>query len=129
MATETRLRSRTYAGGRDLNIPLALASGVALVFLGVAGVLMPGFRLAIGPDGFPLTMLHNLLPVAAGAVLVAAGILGARQARFANRAVGVGYVAFLLIGPAVTGTPPVALDVIHLALGVVLVAVGFRGRP
>ncbi|HEX8343938.1 MAG TPA: hypothetical protein VF657_04230 [Actinoplanes sp.] len=123
MATQTR------SGERQLNSPVAFASGTAFVLLGLAGLLLPVSGPAIGPDGFQATMLHNALHVAAGAALVAAGILGARQATLANTAVGVASLALVVIGPSATGSgaTPAALNLLHVVLGLALTAAGLCG--
>jgi hypothetical protein len=68
--------------------------------------------------------------VAAGAGLVAAGILGSRQAKIANTVVGAGYLALFLIGLFIvdTGANVIALNgadnALHLVLGLALIALG-----
>ena len=131
----TQARSGTEAKGRRLNSPVALTAGAVFALLGLAGFLSGG-GYAAGPDGgsvlgaVRVAMLPDVVHVAVGAALVAAGILGARQARFANTAVGIAYAATVLIGP-VAAAGLVALNgadhAPHLALGLALTAVGLRG--
>jgi hypothetical protein len=128
----TQTRSGPAVGERRLNSPVALASGAVFVLLGLAGFLMPASGYAAGPDGFQLTMLLNVLHVAVGAALVAAGILGARQATLVNTAVGVASITLVVVGLSVTGTgtTPTGIDLPHLVLGLALTAVGLCGdRP
>ena len=130
----TQARSGTEAKGRRLNSPVALTAGAVFALLGLAGFLSGG-GYGPGPDGDSpfgaarLAMLPDVLHVAVGAALVAAGILGARPARCANLTVGIAYVAAVLIGP-LTGADLIvdgANHALHLGLGVALTAVGLRG--
>lgn len=123
-------------GGRAVNSPVAFASGTVLVILGIGGFFVAGNHHAVGADGGELlgflrvNMLHNGVHLATGAALIAAAILGSRQARLTNTVVGVGYLLLCLVGLTVVGTTANLLalngadNALHLALGLAQTAVG-----
>ena len=136
MVTHMHMHRDAVAGERRLNSPVAFAFGAVFVILGVTGFFVAGSHPMVGPDGGQLlgvlqvNMLHNAVHLSAGAVLVAAGILGTRQARIANTAVGLGFLALFVVGVAVVDTAADVLalnsadNALHLALGAALTAVG-----
>jgi hypothetical protein len=134
MVTHTDVEAR--AGRLRLNGPIALGFGATFVIIGLAGFFVSGSHDAVGADGgelfdlFQVNVLHNIVHVAVGAVLVAAGILGGRPAKATNIVVGAGYLVLFAVGLVVVGTGAnlIALNgadnVLHLVLGIVLAAVG-----
>jgi hypothetical protein len=132
----TQARVEAAAGRLRLNGPVAFGFGAVFVIVGLAGFFVSGSHHAVGADGgkllglFQVNVLHNVVHVAAGAGLVAAGILGSRQAKIANTVVGAGYLALFLIGLFIvdTGANVIALNgadnAVHLVLGLALIAVG-----
>lgn len=129
------------AGERRLNSPVAFASGAVLVIIGITGFLAAGNLHPVTADAdllgvLPVGMLRNGVHLGAGAGLIAAGILGVRQARLANLVIGVGSLLLCLLGLAVIGTTANLLaltgadNALHLALGLALTAVGLvADRP
>lgn len=130
------------AGERRLNSPVAFASGAVFVVLGISGFLAAGSHHPVGAGAMellgilPVDMVRNIVHLGAGAALIAAGILGARQARLANTVVGVGSLLLCLVGLAVVGTTANVLalngadNAVHLVFGLTLTAVGLGGsRP
>jgi hypothetical protein len=119
-----------------LNGLVAFASGAVFVLLGLAGFFVSGSHHAVGADGaelfglFRVNVLHNVVHVAVGAGLVAAGILGGRPAKAANIGFGIAYLTLFVVGLAVIGTDAniIALNgadnALHLVLGLALVAIG-----
>jgi hypothetical protein len=79
---------------------------------------------------FQVNVLHNVVHIAVGAALIAAAIVGSRQARLANTVVGVSYLVLFVAGLVLIGTSAniIALNgadnVLHLVLGLALTAVG-----
>jgi hypothetical protein len=134
MVTHTQLEAR--AGRLRLNGPVALGLGAVFVILGLSGFFVSGSHHAVGADGgelfglFRVNVLHNIVHVSVGAGLVAAGILGGRPAKIANRTFGFGYLALFAAGLFVAGTRAdlIALNAadnaLHLVLGLVLISVG-----
>jgi hypothetical protein len=134
MVTHTQLEAR--AGRLRLNGPVALGLGAVFVVVGLAGFFVSGSHHPVSADGgelfglFRVNVLHNIVHVAVGAGLVAAGILGGRPAKVANRTFGFGYLALFVAGLFVAGTGMdlIALNgadnALHLLLGMVLVTVG-----
>jgi hypothetical protein len=134
MVTHTEVEAR--AGRLRLNTPAALGFGAVFVIVGLAGFFVSGSHDAVGTNGgdlfglFRVNVLHNLVHVALGAVLVAAGILGGRPAKVVNTLVGSGYLLLFGVGLVVAGTGANVLalngadHVLHLVLGLVLAAVG-----
>jgi hypothetical protein len=134
MVTHTQFEAR--AGRLRLNGPVALGLGVVLVIVGLAGFFVSGSHHAVGADGgellglFRVNVAHNIVHVAVGAGLVAAGILGGRPAKVVNRTVGLGYLALSAVGLFTAGTDVDLLalngadNALHLVLGLVLVSVG-----
>ena len=132
----THTHSDAVAGERNVNTPVAFAFGAVFVLLGVTGCLVAGSHHVVGPQGsellgvFQVNILLNVVHLGSGTALVAAGILGTRQARLANTAVGLGFLALFVIGLAVIGTAANFLalnsadNALHLALGAALTAVG-----
>jgi hypothetical protein len=128
--------SRTIAG-RSVNGVVALAFGAVFVVVGLAGFLVSGAHPAVGTDGgallglFQVNVLHNVVHLAIGGVMIAAGLRGDGPARTVNRAVGVLYLVLFVAGLLIVGTSLnlVALNmndnILHLVLGVALVGVGF----
>lgn len=120
------MRYHAVAGG-STNSCTAFAGGAVFVILGIAGFLTSAERDAAG--GLRADMLVAVVHLAAGAALVAAGILGHRQAKHANVVVGAGCLLLFLMGLAVTGTAgniaglTGADNALHLACGVALTAV------
>jgi hypothetical protein len=128
--------SDAIAGERSANSPVAVGAGALLVVIGVAGFFVAGTHPMVGPGGGQLfgalqvNMLHTVVHLGSGAALVAAAILGARQARLANTVTGTGYLLLCLFGVLFAGSPidPLALNgadnALHLLLGVALVIAG-----
>lgn len=114
----------------------AFASGAVFVVAGLSGFLVSGGHQAAGPDGglllnlFQVNVLHNMLHIVAGAVLIAAAIVGSRPAKAANTGVGLLYLALFAGGLFLLGSGAnlIALNgadnVLHLGLGAALSAVG-----
>ena len=144
MVTQMRVEAR--AGRLRLNGPVAFGAGALFVIIGLAGFLVSGSHEPVGAEGgelfglFRVNVLHNIVHVAMGAGLVAAGIVGSRSAKVANTIAGVGYLVLFVAGLFVAGTGAdlIALNgadnVLHLVLGTALVAVGLgtdreRRRP
>ncbi|MGH3683337.1 MAG: DUF4383 domain-containing protein [Natronosporangium sp.] len=131
-----RDRAGTTAGGVRLNQLTAAVIGAVLVLVGLAGFFVSSDHDAIGQDGgellglFQVNVLHNLVHLAVGAVMVAAAILGRWAAKTVNLAIGLVYVLLFVIGLFIidTGGNIIALNsadnVLHAALGVVLIGVG-----
>jgi hypothetical protein len=127
--------SKALAGQR-WNTPVALGAGAVFVVLGLAGFLVSGGHHAAGSEGgqllgvFQVNLLHNVVHITVGAVMVAAGIVGTRQARTANTTIGVIYLALFVAGLFLLDTAANILalngadNVLHLVLGLVLTAVG-----
>jgi hypothetical protein len=127
--------TRTVAGHR-LNSLAAFAFGAVFVLVGLAGFVVSGGHHPVGADGgellglFQVNVLHNVVHIAVGAVLVAAAIVGSRQARLANTVFGVTYLVLFVAGLVLIGTSAnvIALNgadnVLHLVLGLALTAVG-----
>jgi hypothetical protein len=136
MATQTQ--TGVVTRGHRLNSVVAFVAGGTFVLLGLAGFLVAGGHRAVGESGgvlfglFQVNMLHNVVHIAAGAALVAAGIVGAREAKFANCVLGVGCLALVAVGLAVIGTRANVLalnpadNALHLGLGLTLALAGFR---
>ena len=132
MVTHTEVEAR--AGRLRLNTPAALGFGAVFVIIGLAGFFVSGSHDAVGTNGgellglFRVNVLHNLVHVALGAVLVAAGILGGRPAKVVNTVVGGGYLLLFAVGLAGTSANVLALNgadhVLHLVLGIVLAVIG-----
>ena len=128
--------ARTIAG-RSLNGLVALVFGAVFVLVGLAGFLVSGGHPAVGDTGgallglFQVNVLHNLVHLAIGVALIAAGLRGHRPARAANQGFGVLNLVLFLAGLFLVGTPLniVALNgqdnILHLVLGIALAGVGF----
>lgn len=131
-----RDRAGTTAGGVRLNQLTAAVIGGVLALVGLAGFFVSGDHDAVGQDGgellglFQVNVLHNLVHLAVGAVMVAAAILGRWAAKTVNLAIGLVYVLLFVIGLFIIDTSGniIALNsadnILHAALGVVLIAVG-----
>ena len=123
--------------GRSVNGLVALVFGAVFVVVGLAGFLVSGGHPAAGTTGgallglFQVNVLHNVVHLAIGAVMIAAGLRGDRPARTANRGFGVLYLVLFVAGLFLIGTPLnlVALNggdnILHLVLGIALAGVGF----
>jgi hypothetical protein len=134
----THMRGDAVAGEHRLNSPVAFAFGAVFVLLGITGCLVSGSHYVVGPDDgallgiFQVNMLLNVVHLGAGAALVAAGILGTRQARLVNAAAGLGLLTLFVVGIVVIGTAANVLalnsadNALHFALGLALTAVGLR---
>lgn len=135
MAARTQL---SVLAGHRLNSIVAFSFGGLFVVLGLSGFAVTAGHHAVGPHGgellgvFQVNVLHNIVHVVAGAVMVAAGIVGARSAKAVNTAVGLVYLALFLVGLFVLGSAAniIALNgadnALHLALGAALTAAGLR---
>ena len=128
--------------GRRLNTLVAFAFGAVFVVVGLLGFTVSGGHHVAGTDGgrllglFQVNVLHNVVHLAAGAVLIAAAIAGARAARGANTLFGLVYLAVGIVGLFLLGTSGniIALNAadngLHLVLGTVLLAIGLGAdRP
>ena len=134
MVMHTEVEAR--AGRLRLNAPAALGFGAVFVIIGLAGFFVSGSHDAVGTNGgeliglFRVNVLHNIVHVALGAVLVAAGILGGRPAKVVNTVIGGGYLLLFAVGIVVAGTGANVLalngedHVLHLVLGIVLAVIG-----
>lgn len=133
MATHSTTGALT---GRRLNSLVAFAFGAVFVVVGLLGFTVTGGHHIAGAEGgkllglFGVNVLHNVVHLAAGAVLVGAAIAGARAAKAANTLFGVVYLAVGVAGLFLIGTGGnvIALNGadngLHLLLGAVLLAVG-----
>lgn len=123
--------------GRSINGLVALVFGAVFVLVGLSGFLVSGGHPAVGTTGgallglFQVNVLHNIVHLAIGAVMIAAGLRGHRPARAANQGFGVLYLVLFVAGLFLVGTGLniVALNggdnILHLVLGLVLAGVGF----
>lgn len=118
------------------NTLTAFNAGAALVVVGLLGFTVSGGHAAAGATGghligvFRLNVLHNLVHLAVGALMIFAAVAGSRLARMANIVIGVGCLALGVAGVVAAGTRfnllalNAADNAVHLALGVVLSAMG-----
>lgn len=118
------------------NTLTAFNAGAALVVVGLLGFTVSGGHAAAGAAGghligvFRLNVLHNLVHLAVGALMIFAAVAGTRLARMANIVIGVGCLALGVAGVVAAGTRfnllalNAADNAVHLALGVVLSAMG-----
>ena len=106
---------------RDISAPAALALGVLLVLLGIAGFVAVGNGVLLGVfrAAMPLSILH----LGTGTALFSAAILGARPARIAVSGAAVVFLALAVAGLAGLGTAAPADTTLDLVLGLVLLAV------
>ncbi|GAA0802289.1 DUF4383 domain-containing protein [Spirilliplanes yamanashiensis] len=133
------MASHTGSGvvaGHKLNSLVAVAFGAVFVLVGLAGFFVSGGHHPAGTEGgelaglFQVNVLHNVVHLAAGAAMVAAAIVGSRQAKRANTVIGLLYLLLFVAGLFLVGTPAnvVALNdadnVLHLVLGLALTAAG-----
>lgn len=124
------------ATGRRINSLVAFVFGAVFVVVGLLGFTVSGGHHVAGTDGgallglFQVNVLHNIVHLAAGAVLIGAAVAGARAAKAANTLLGVVYLVVGVVGLFLVGTSGniIALNGadngLHLVLGTVLLAIG-----
>ena len=122
--------------GRRLNSLVAFGFGAVFVLVGLSGFFVSGGHHAVGAHGgallglFQVNVLHNVVHIAVGAAMIAAGIVGAGAAKRANTLFGAIYLVLFVAGLFLIGTGAniIALNaadnVLHLVLGLALTAVG-----
>ncbi|HVL47222.1 MAG TPA: DUF4383 domain-containing protein [Candidatus Thermoplasmatota archaeon] len=118
------------------NVLLAKIVGAVLVLVGILGFL-PQFNPTL--IIFGVNVLHNIVHLATGAILLAAGFIdGGTYARVTNQILGVVYLLVAILGfagilvPTLLNTTadaiPHADNLLHTLLGVALAGVGFGVR-
>jgi hypothetical protein len=127
---------------RQINALAAFVFGAFLVVVGLLGFAVSGGHHPAGRTGghllglFEVNILHNLVHFAIGALMIIAAVTGARAAKVTNTLVGLFYLAlgvaglFLLHGSLNVLAINEVDNGLHLALGVVLTAIGLAAdRP
>jgi hypothetical protein len=117
---------------------LGIIFGVIYLVVGVFGFFLTSATAFAGTSGplfiglFQVNPLQNLGHIVAGVVLLIAGLVGARVARFVNGLLGAVFLVLGIIGLVVAGgSNPLNIfafngadNVLHFATAVVLLAVG-----
>ena len=108
------------------NKTLAKVLGVVLLAIGVLGFLVGGSLL-----GFGVNTLHNLVHLVTGAIFAWAGFAADAPVKKVNQVLGIVYIAVGLIGlVGVLGflNTNLADNVLHLAIGAIAAAIGYKGE-
>lgn len=132
----THTGTGAFAGMR-LNSVVAFLFGAVFVLVGLLGFTVSGGHSAVGHEGgallglFQVNALHNIVHIAVGALMIAAGVAGAKAAKAVNTTVGAVYLLLFVIGLFIVGDSGanlIALNAadngLHLALGLALLGAG-----
>jgi hypothetical protein len=132
----THTGTGTFAGMR-VNSVVAFLFGAVFVLVGLLGFTVSGGHSAVGHDGgallglFQVNVLHNVVHIAVGALMISAGVAGARAAKAVNTIVGAVYLLLFVIGLLIVGDNGaniIALNAadngLHLVLGLALLGAG-----
>lgn len=124
---------------RQINTLSAFIFGAVFVVVGLLGFTVSGGHDPAGRHGghligvFGVNMLHNLVHLALGALMIIAAVAGTQAARAMNFLVGLAYLAVGGLGLFAVDSNAniIALNAadngLHLALGVLLIAIGYLG--